>query len=338
MDILKKIILLASPLLLTECYEDFDPNIDTTPVLCLNSLIKAGEPIDVNITRTWIYTDAAAAKDHSVDDASFQIFANGNPVDNSYIPHEGDHIRLLARSRKYGSAEAEVTVPVASQISSLDFTPRVTDFWATHTQGWGLTATMYFDVKINFGIADNNSTTNYYLLEYKSFSNSHPTDYDDPLNFYQKYPQVSTFSPGQFETSDPVFYEQVSAFEEVMNGAYYDVYFSNRLINKETNDVEFGFSACKFALTGWNGQLEEFDCGWDFTLYFISESLYNWAAYIEQKNGFVFGDMGDWGLSDPIWGYSNVSTGAGVVAAQSSATITLNLHDFLYDYISKECK
>ncbi len=321
MDILKKIILLASPLLLTGCYEDFDPNIDTTPVLCLNSLIKAGEPIDVSITRTWVYTDAAAAKDHSVNDATLQIFANGNPVESNYLPQEGDHIRLLASSQKYGCAEAEVTVPVAAQISSLKFTPIITDFWTSQTPVWGLNADIYFDIKIVLVIDDSKDATKYYHLSSESFSNS---------NAY--------FSPGRFETLDPVFYEQVSAFEEVMNGGYYYLFFSNRLIDAETNAVEFDFSTCKFALKGWKGELNEFDCGWEITLYSISESYYNWSAYIDQSESFVFEDMESFGLSEPIWGYSNVSTGAGVVAAQSSSSITLNLQDFLYDYISKECK
>ncbi|MDE5850237.1 MAG: hypothetical protein K2H38_08860 [Muribaculaceae bacterium] len=35
------------------------------------------------------------------------------------------------------------------------------------------------------------------------------------------------------------------------------------------------------------------------------------------------------GLSEPVWGYSNVSTGAGVVAAQSPATVKIDLSDFL---------
>ncbi|MDE6345354.1 MAG: hypothetical protein K2L55_01625 [Muribaculaceae bacterium] len=35
--------------------------------------------------------------------------------------------------------------------------------------------------------------------------------------------------------------------------------------------------------------------------------------------------------AEPMWGYSNVSSGAGVVAAQSFATYTLSLKEFLHD-------
>lgn len=50
MAILRYIIPILSVFLLTGCYEDFNPEIDTKPVLCLNSLITAGKPIEVDIT------------------------------------------------------------------------------------------------------------------------------------------------------------------------------------------------------------------------------------------------------------------------------------------------
>ncbi len=136
MDILKKTILLAFPLFLAGCYQVFDPKIDTDPVLCLNSLITAGETIYVNISRTWVYSDLAGTEDHSVNDAELQIFVNDILVDSDYIAQEGDHIHIIAHSTKYGDAEAEVTVPYATQISTVDFTPKVTDLWMTNTPGW----------------------------------------------------------------------------------------------------------------------------------------------------------------------------------------------------------
>ncbi len=65
----------------------------------------------------------------------------------------------------------------------------------------------------------------------------------------------------------------------------------------------------------------------------VSQSYYNRAIYVWQRDSGVLGDLGDLGFADPMWGYSNVSTGAGVVAARSYATCTLNLHDFLKESI-----
>ncbi|MCH5238307.1 MAG: hypothetical protein J1E95_11015, partial [Muribaculaceae bacterium] len=61
--------------------------------------------------------------------------------------------------------------------------------------------------------------------------------------------------------------------------------------------------------------------------------------YHTQVEGGLLGDITDWGFSDPIWAYSNVSTGAGVVCAQTSISYVINLKDYfeklLYDYPHK---
>ncbi len=57
MAILRYILFLLSATILTSCYEEFNPAIDTQPVLCMNALITAGEPIEVEITHTWMFND-----------------------------------------------------------------------------------------------------------------------------------------------------------------------------------------------------------------------------------------------------------------------------------------
>ena len=319
MAILKKTIpLLIIPVLLTGCYESFDPKIDTASVLCLNSLITAGSPIDVKVSRTWVYTDQAGAKYHSVDDAVVRIYVNGDLVDSGYIPEEGDHIRISASSMRYGHAEAEVTVPVASRISDVDFDNKIESLWMKDTSGWGINASIQFGVNISMTLDDPEDVENFYLLSYDTFSN-------------ESY--HSSFSSGYFESLDPVFNEQTSSFEEVMNYSAYNMFFADRLLNRETDAIDFGFTPCFFELSGWKGDPADIECGWDITLYSISESYYNWLAYCWQTDGIVFGDMGDIGLSEPIWGYSNVSTGAGVVAAQSSVIVRIDIKDFLLNAI-----
>ena len=313
MAILKKTIPFILPLLLTSCYESFDPKIDTTPVLCLNSLITAGSPIEVKVSRTWVYTDREGEKDHSVDDAVVHIYADGVLVDSRYIHGEGDHIRISASSARYGEAEAEVTVPVATRISGVEVSDKVESLWITDTPGWGINADLQFDIAISMKIADPEDADNFHILSHDTFDQSH----------------ASGFSSGYFETLDPVFYEQASAFEDVMNGGGHELFFSDRLLNRETGALDFGFKPCFFTLKGWHGDISELECGWDITLYSISESYYKWLTFCWQSGGIVFGDMLDWGLAEPIWGYSNVSTGAGVVAAQSSVTVRIDINDLL---------
>lgn len=86
MGILKKTLPLALIIPLAGCYEDFDPHIDSTPVLCLNSLITSGQPVDVSVSRTWLYTDTASERNHAVDDAIVTLYANGMPAGDGFIP------------------------------------------------------------------------------------------------------------------------------------------------------------------------------------------------------------------------------------------------------------
>ena len=326
MAILKKIYPLALPLLLTGCYEDFTPRIDTTPVLCLNSLITAGSHIEVKVSHTWLYTDEEGRKNHSVPDAILKIYANDTLVDSDYIPKEGDRIRIHASSLKYGEAEAEVTIPFATRLTNTHYSTNITSL---HTQEEGydhrLTANMRFDVRISVDIDDPDDTDNFHRLSYMSFV---PSKADYILN-----PGIGTnfveLWSGNFNAIDPVFYEHVDTFEDVMNGSYSNLFFTDRLYRGEAKTLTFGFSENQFHINNWDGDPEDLECGWLITLYSISESYYNWLVYADQSSGIIFGDFGDFGMADPIWGYSNVSTGAGVVAAQSSTTVRINIKDYL---------
>ncbi|MDE7442567.1 MAG: DUF4249 domain-containing protein, partial [Muribaculaceae bacterium] len=125
MAILKKYIIL--PLLalnVTGCYTEFEPDIDDSPVLCLNSLISAGEPVAVSVTHTWRYSSGyrGIQRDVTVKDADVALYVNGSNVDDlvyseedrkfhsDYVPLSGDTVRIVAFNQTYGSAEASVVV------------------------------------------------------------------------------------------------------------------------------------------------------------------------------------------------------------------------------------
>ncbi|MDE5871492.1 MAG: DUF4249 domain-containing protein [Muribaculaceae bacterium] len=333
MAILKKLYPILLPLFLTGCYEDFDPHIDTTPVLCLNSLITAGSPIDVKVTRSWTYTEVTGESDHSVTDATVSIYANGIPVDSGYVAEEGDRIRIHAVSPSYGEAEAEVTVPVSPRISDTDFSTVVTDLRMQNYQGWGLNADIWFDIRISMEFADIRETDDYHRLTYTTFSPKGIMSGEEDPELPLRPVHYAHLSGGNFDALDPVFYEQVDPFEDMMYGSYYYTFFSDRLYNGEKKTLTFGFSTCFFDLSGWHGDPNDLECGWEVTLYSISESYYKWLAYIEHDNGIIFNDFSYLGMADPIWSYSNVSTGAGVVAAESSVKVKINIKDFLMKII-----
>ena len=331
MAILRKSILALLPIMLSGCFTDFDPRIDAEPVLCINSLITAGQPIEVSVTHTWLYTDESGRDDHSVKDADVMIYANGKLTDNSFIPAEGDHIKISAYSPTYGEAEAEVMVPYAQEITRVDYIPNSVDVWMQQSE-WD--NQVYFNTDIGFGLditvdIPYSDRTDYYYITYEKFLND---DSSSKVRFYE----------GSLSCTDPVFLEHVSAFEEMMDFMpdSSNIFFSNRLFGHDTYPFHIEFSSCRYSMSttfpagiGFDSDL--LDCGYEVTLWTISRSYYDWLLYSWNVNSGMLGGFIDVGLAEPIWGYSNVSTGAGVVAARTPYTVTLNLKDFLRQTIEK---
>lgn len=335
------------PLLATGCYSDFDPKLDTEPVLCLNSLIKAGEAIKVEVSHTWLYTDTEGEKDHSVKDADIRILANGQQVDTTYIVREGDRIRIEANSLTYGPAEAEVTVPYATPATDFDYDITVRSIYADYREGWGVTGSILFDINAAIDMPASPYRDHYYRLSYRPFTTpvvddptyADPDEWEDPDYDYPTYPiPDQSFSKGYFSTSDPIFSEYVSEIEDLMGyGSLYDTaFFSDRNFEGGSRKINFGFTGCGFSLTGWDPDSGIMECGYMVTLNTISKSYFDWAMYFWNSESGLIGEFANMGLADPIWGYSNVSTGAGVVAAQSSVTVRINIKDLLQKILDEE--
>lgn len=325
MAILKKIYLLLLPLLLSGCYEDFIPDIDTRPVLCLNSLIVAGEPLDISVTRTWAYTDTEAAGDHSVSDAALTIFVNGESRPLDYIPREGDCIRIIADSPTYGSAEAEVTVPVCVPIESLDWDAEVFDCieWTLPDETYDV---YRINLKAQMAISDPAATVNYYDFTYDTFPDTESDE--DALKFY-----TGTF----IYEAEPIFSEHIGVLDAISGSDSFGfTFFTDRSFSGATYTLNLRFEniACQVARSQADDALP--DCGFVFHLNSVSPSYYNWCIYQWNVENGTIGDLNDIGLGDPVWAYSNVSSGAGVVAAIARASYTIPLNESLEKYQQNE--
>ncbi|MDE6418200.1 MAG: hypothetical protein K2K49_03220, partial [Duncaniella sp.] len=57
--------------------------------------------------------------------------------------------------------------------------------------------------------------------------------------------------------------------------------------------------------------------------------FYDWYLYLYNQNEGPYGDFGGLGLGDPMWGYSNVSTGAGIVVAQTPSVIEVDFGPYI---------
>ena len=321
MAILRYIIPIVSVFLLTGCYEDFNPEIDTKPVLCLNSLITAGEAIKVDVSHTWMFNDKKAENNHKVTDASVTILANERIVGSDYLPKEGDKIRIVAESPTYGMATAEVIVPYATPIGKVKFTPVVTNIWKGDEDfyHYEMLADVTFNLNIEMDVNDPAENDNYYKFGY--IWHSCPNNDGSP-----------TLSMGQFEyNSEPIFKEHIGVFETVM-GNDEDIsfeFFSDRQFPGCTYTLHLNFSNIVFRVKSQVFDESRLECGIYLYLTTVSTSYYNWAVYKWNVDEGIMGDLSDIGLAESKWGYSNVSTGAGVVVAQSSSKFSIDLKEFL---------
>lgn len=326
MAILRYIIPILSVFLLTGCYEDFNPEIDIKPVLCLNSLITAGEPIEVNVTHTWIFNDEKSEMNHDVTDAVVTILANEKIVSPDYLPKEGDKIRIVAESPTYGTATAEVIVPYATPIGKVNVSPMVTDIWKGEEDffHYEMLADITFNLNIEMDVNDPAGTDNYYQFGY---------DWSG-----QAADGSPTLSIGKFEyNSEPIFKEHVGVFETVMGNDEDTgfVFFSDRQFSGKTYTLHLNFSDNVFRVESQDYNESLLDCRVNLYLVTVSQSYYNWAVYKWNVDEGITGELSDIGLAESKWGYSNVSTGAGVVAAQSSSRFTINLKEFLKTVVPK---
>ncbi|MDE6130896.1 MAG: DUF4249 domain-containing protein [Muribaculaceae bacterium] len=219
MAILNRLYPLIPALLLTGCYHDFIPEMDTEPVLCINSLITAGEPVAVELSHTWLYTDGDAAGGNVVDDAAVRLFANGIPVQSDYIPQEGDLIRIEASSRRYGDAWAEVVVPETARATVLEAEPRLTR--VGQYEGTGVfAADVSFDLQIRLAVDDISGTDNY-------FHYSCDGCIENDSSFADTDGWESYFSTGSFKyEAEPIFAEHIGVLESVTGSDDGDLLFS----------------------------------------------------------------------------------------------------------------
>ena len=329
MGILKYFIYCLSAIIFTSCYEIFSPDVEAPPVLCISSLIKAGEKMKIEVTHTWVYSDFDAMQNHEVKDAVISIFANDILVDNDYIPKEGDRIRIYAESKKFGNAVAETEVPFSTSIKISDCEINMLSRNIFSDENFNINIFLYFNLFVKIEISDVSDLTDYYHISFKTYDIMSPLsgDLKDPDYFNDYY---FYFSGGYLDyDAEPLFYENAEEFESIYGSPTGFNFFTDKLFSGGTYTLNLVFLDCAFHYQADEWNPDFLDCGKMITLNTISKSYYDWEYYYHYIDTGILNDMTYWGFIDPIWGYSNVSTGAGVVAAESSNYVILNLREKL---------
>ncbi len=369
MGVLNKLCPLLMAAVLTGCYEDFVPGIDSKPVICLNSLITAGEPITVDVSHTWLYDDEQGAENHRVADATVSVYIDDVKVSCAAVPEEkgvfvtdyaaqeGDRIRIVAESPRYGRAEAEVEVPVATPISDVAWEAVLTDRWDWEHVAYSI-HDYYLNLRTKIKLDDPADTENYYHFAYAEFPEKDPDEEDKPL-----FTSIVKFYSGTFYyEAEPIFGEHIGVLDSMIGSdAFGFTFFTDRQFSGSSYTLNIQFRDMKVSIYEDNpdfdpnapydpgyypgyspsrsevipADIDEYlNCGITLTLSTVSQSYYNWSCYDWNISDGTIGDLSEIGMGEPIWGYSNVSTGAGVVAAQSRSTYTINLHDFLLSLLN----
>ncbi|MGM9846912.1 MAG: DUF4249 family protein [Muribaculaceae bacterium] len=333
MAILKYILFFLLAVLLNGCYENFNPRIDTKPVLCINALIIAGEQIKVDVSRTWMFDDKESATKHEVNDVKIDIFANGKKVGIDYLPKNGDIIQILANSTTYGNASAEVVVPELVPITDVRVSHIITSIWsgAENSSLNNKELSVSFDLNVELDVDDPIGVDKFYYFAFDEYCDN---KISDMIDCQYKNITIGTF----LYDLEPIFREHIGSFETILgtDEVYSFSFFTDRQFPGKTYTLHLNFTNNVFNVVSDTLDDSLFDCGINLYLASISQSYYNSSIYKWYLDEGITGDLADIGLAESKWGYSNVSTGAGVVAAQSISKHTISLKDFLNSIINNK--
>lgn len=321
--------------LLTACEEIFTPDMPHTPVLCVNSIVTAGKPITVSVSKSRLYTDTTSSAT-VVDNAAVNIYANGQLQDEPFIPRQGDDIRIAVQSPTLGCASADVTVPHAVPTPGVEWeasdiiirSARYGDALDNIKQH-----EISFRLKVRLTVADIPGDT-FFRFSYDCNSKGDEAGNDSDVD-------------GDWSTSgnyglkvdnllydlEPIWGEHIGIFESLMGAdAYGFTFFTDRQFSGKTYTLNIQFEDCRFICL--DNYIPEDELS--LRICTISQSYYNWSNYLWQRDRGTLTDLGDYGFGDPVWGYSNVSSGAGVVAAQSESECKINLTGFIEEILKQQ--
>lgn len=345
MDFLNKLILpFLLSMVLSSCYEDFEPDIESSPVLCMNSIISPGDTIRVKLSRTWRWSEGrvgdsaySSGIDVNVYGAEVVLFVNGVYKETlreinedcagadipaelfpyygsyyvkgrkeyvaEYIPSVGDVVRLEAFSDEYGSASAEVTVPSPVAIDKIEY--EISDF--RHFD-YDEIDSFYFEMDLMIWFTDNYDSTDYYKFGVTSSGvengDAGDIEYSETLSFRDV-------------SREPLFSEHVSVLESVLFPTMSYNIFSDRQISGKHYPLHIRLEDVSYKIEKGTLIPGKGESRFIFNLSVISPEYYRhviatWIA----ENGSL-GQLGSVGLAQPVFAFSNVSSGAGVVAAQA---------------------
>ena len=352
MEILNKpslyalLLIVPSSLLLAGCYEEFDPQIDQDPVLCVNSTITAGQPVEVRVTQTWYYSTQYTGnfdRDITVRDAVVELYADGELMETlkysdeggrltyrgKYQPQPGQTIAIEARSKKFGDARGEVTVPEIPVVGRMtyDATSTASSITEVDDKYIGFKGDVFsLDFALDMTVPiDGGEGTDYYSISMTGRGGS-DNGWPDSFSLW-----------GFRYDAEPLFSEHISVIESVF-GAEPEEYafFTSRSFAGRTYPLRLFFNNGSYrAYILPDTDATERGCTVGVSVAAVSKSYYNHVLYSWKIDNGIAGMLGDVGYAEEMPGYSNVSTRAGVISARTVVSQEVDLSGFIDEQYEK---
>ncbi len=352
------IVLPALAIMLSGCFTYFEPDIKSTPVVCINSLLTAGEKIKVEVTRTWRYGEGHpnVDLDISLEDAEVFLYVNDefkeklelhfyeeedvywqwssrfNGVDcyfaADYIPSCGDKIRILAIDKQYGEAEAKVTIPYPVEIENIE--TKITKFESSYDELDDIYSAD-FDMILSVKFTDLASTINYYSFDMQTAAVIEALSDEE---YYHTSAEVIRLTPDyEFE---PLFSEHISPLETIITDAYglYTVFSDRQIAGQQYSLVIPASGRYWCAYENHPGMDQKLTLSLDLS--HISTDYYNYMLSLWAATEGISGALGGVGLGDAVFEFSNVSTRAGIVSAQAKSTFELDIRKLIGEQIEND--
>ncbi|MDE7380833.1 MAG: DUF4249 domain-containing protein [Muribaculaceae bacterium] len=347
------LLLIIIEFALTSCYQEFDPDLQSKSVLCMNSEITPDNPVTLFLTRSWCWTEDSEHKvDVDVTDAEVKLYVNGqfkellildeeetNSYDysgpkvrkcyrGSYRVSVGDEILIEASSAEYGNAHAEAKIPEPVYIDKVEIRNLMISSIGD-TSGFPACkdrSVFIFNLNALIHITDKYDSKDYYDVK---VGLSPYSNYDHQAEAYG-----SLVFPGFDE--EPLFTEHVSVLESGISDNYGYSIFSDRQINGKSYPLRITFSDCRFSYQNPQNLEAPKEYGIVVTLRHIDESYYKHVISVWNANDAIIGALGEVGLANPVYAYSNVSTNAGVVTAYADTKVTIPYVKLIELYMEAE--
>ncbi len=310
---------LASLVLVTAfqaCVSDFDPGYGEEPFVVINMLAQPGRPLTASVTHSWPHTESPVP-DVTVKDAAVTYSVNGhtsgmmtfNPQTESYEadyrPVAGDEINITAVSDKYGSASGRTRVPSQVKIDKWSFNPVVVTDYNGIVADDSLSYLRRLNIEYSITFTDPAGEENYYMLSGR---------------LYQE-------TGGGF-SSDPILSENNTPLDAIFSRNNTFMVFSDRSIDGKSYTFRYTCSYIPFIpVQDLHERLTD-----RIALCSISREFYYYLLSVYKKYGDLNQNLENIGLAEPKIIYSNVTDGAGIVAAQSSDTIVNDVHDIVFRF------